>query len=271
MASRDLRPVLLAPRMLLLHVIVLALVLGLVRLGTWQLSRMDETRQRTAAQVERLAADPAPVADLLDGLTLDDTVQLAELEYRQVTATGTWRTADEVLQRGRSYQQRAGFHVLTPLDLDGGGTVLVRRGWVPFDNELEPPVEEADPPSGTVTVEGHLERSIPQPTGPIAQRDPDVGDLDIVFHADLSRLAPQLDDGGQVLPMLVRLSSQSPPQPGQLPVPAPAPTGEDDSPHLSYAIQWFAFATIAALMYGLWLRRRVHGDERAVSSEAGSR
>ena len=268
MPTRALRRVLLAPRMLLLHVLVVALVVALVSLGTWQLSRLEEARARSAAQVERLEAPPSPVGELLAGLSLQETDRLAELEFRRVTATGTWRPADEVLQRGRSHQGRAGFHVLTPLDLATGGTVLVRRGWVPFDNDLEPPVVDATPPEGTVTVEGYLERSIPQPTGPIAQRDPDQGELDVVFHADLERLAPQL--GAEVLPMLVHLETQDPVARGELPIPVPRPP-TDDGPHLSYAVQWFAFAAIAVAMYGVWLGRRVRGDERAVSREARPR
>ena len=268
MTTRELRSVLLAPRMVVLHLLVLALVLALARLGTWQLERLEETRARSAAQLERLAAEPVDVPELLDGLSLDDTDRLAQLEFRRVTATGTWRVADEVLQRGRSHQGRPGFHVLTPLDLAEGGTVLVRRGWVPFDNELVPPVTEATPPGGRVTVDGNLERSIPQPTGPIAQRDPDDGELDVVFHADLQRLGPQL--GADVLPMLVRLEAQDPEPSRELPIPAPRPPA-DDGPHLSYAIQWFSFLVIAVVMYGLWLRRRVRGDERAVSSDASSR
>lgn len=251
--------------MLVLHVVVLAVVLGLVRLGTWQLSRHAEATERVAAQQEQLAADPVPVGDLLDGLGLDDTDRLAALEFRRVTATGTYLPAEEVLQRGRSHQGRAGFHVLTPLALEQGGTVLVRRGWVPFDNDLRPPVPAAAPPEGTVTVEGYLERSIPQPTGPIAQRDPEEGELDIVFNADLARLGPQLT--GELLPMLVHLEMQTPPTAGELPVPAPRPP-LDRGPHLSYAIQWFSFALIGAGMYAVWLRRRATRDERAVSAEA---
>lgn len=259
---------LLTPRMLALHALVLALVAVLAWLGSWQLDRLGEARERSSAQLERLEAAPAPVGALLGGLTLDDTARLDELEFRPVTATGTWRPGEEVLQRGRSHQGRAGFHVLTPLDLATGGTVLVRRGWVPFDNELVPPVAEAAPPQGTVTVRGYLEPSIPQPTGPVAQRDRDDGELDIVFNSDLARLAPQL--GGDVLPMLVHLESQDPTPGAELPIPAPRPPA-DDGPHLSYAVQWFSFAVIAVAMYGVWLHRRVRGDERALSREAAVR
>lgn len=261
----DTRRILLAPRMLLLHVLVLAVVLGLAWLGTWQLSRHAEAQERVAGQEERLAATPVPVGELLDGLTTADGDELAALEFRSVTARGTWRPADEVLQRGRAHRGGAGYEVLTPLDLDDGSTVLVRRGSVPLDNDLVPPVPDARPAAGPVTVQGTVERSIPQPTGGVAQRDPDEGELDVIFNADLDRLGPQLvDDVDTLLPMVLRLEVVTPDGPDELPDPVDPPV-PDLGPHLNYAIQWFSFTAIAIGMYALWLYRRVRGDERAVA------
>ncbi len=262
----DTRRLLLAPRMVLLHVLVLAVVLSLARLGLWQLDRHAEAQERVAGQEERLAATPVPIDELLGGLALDDGDAVGELEFRSVTAVGTWRPADEVLQRGRAHRGSAGYEVLTPLDLADGRTVLVRRGSVPFDNDLVPPVPDARPASGEVTVQGTLERSIPQPTSGVAQRDPEEGELDVVFNADLERLAPQLvEDPATLLPMLLRLEVVTPDGPDELPLPVDRPV-PDLGPHLNYAIQWFSFATIATGMYALWLRRRVRGDERAVAA-----
>lgn len=252
---------LLTPRMLALHAIVLVVLVVLVSLGQWQLRRLDEATARADAVEERLAAPPVPVTELLAGLDSSDEEALAAVEYRPATATGTWQVDDEVLQRGRSHAGRAGYAVLTPLRLDDGSTLLVRRGTVPFDNDLLPPVAGAEPPGGTVTVVGTLERSVPQPTGGIAQRDPDEGELDVVFNADLDRLRGQLDEPLQ--PMLLRLDESA--ATGVLPLPEPAPA-TDRGPHLSYAVQWFSFAAIAAGMYGLWLVRRVRGDDRAVAA-----
>lgn len=257
------RRTLLAPRMVLLHVLVLAVVLVLARLGVWQLARHGEAVERSQARALNEAAGLDEVSRILAGVDLDDTGAIAAAEWRTATATGTYRPEDEVLQRGRSSGGRTGFDVLTPLDLEDGRTLLVRRGWVPFDNDLRPPVPDALPPTGPVQVIGALERSVPQPTSGIAQRDPDEGELDIVFNADLGRLGPQL--GGDVLPMILRLDQQLPDQPGELPLAQPLPPA-DNGPHLNYAIQWFSFALIAAGMYALWLRRRVRGDERAVSA-----
>lgn len=253
---------LLTPRLVALHALVVAVVVALVSLGLWQLQRLDEATARAAAVEQRLAADPVDAADLLAGLTLADREALAEREFRPVTATGTWQPQDEVLQRGRSHAGVAGLGVLTPLLLEDGSTLLVRRGTVAFDNDLRPPVPDALPPTGQVTVAGTLERSVPQPTGAFTQQDPPDGRLEVVFHADLERLGGQL--GEPLQPMVLRLD-QPVPEDG-LPLPS-RPPEPDRGPHLNYAVQWFSFATIAGGMYLLWLRRRARGDVRAVAPD----
>lgn len=251
--------------MIALHVLVLAIVVVLVSLGAWQVDRLGQASERAAAIEERLAAPAVEATALLTGLSLEDEEALAALEFRPATATGVWQPQDEVLQRGRSHVNGAGYGVLTPLRLEDGSTLLVRRGTVPFDNDLEPPVPAAAPAEGTVTVTGTLERSVPQPTSAFTQRDPAEGELDVVFNADLDRIGPQLEQ--PVLPMVLRLEQPVPAGDG-LPVPSPAPEA-DRGPHLSYAVQWFSFAAIAGGMYLLWLWRRARGDVRAVAT--GSR
>jgi len=48
----------------------------------------------------------------------------------------------------------------------------------------------------------------------------------------------------------MKLQTQRPAQSGSLPTPEPPPP-LDEGPHLDYAFQWFSFATIALLGYGL--------------------
>lgn len=239
-----------SPRLLFSHLLVLTLVVVMINLGLWQLRRLDEVNAVNDRLETRLAAQPVALRSLQIPDDRGDPAT-GELEFVPVRATGTYLPEHEVLQRGRSHSGRSGFHVLTPLDLGDDRSVLVRRGWVPFDLD-EPPVPEALPPQGTVTVTGFLERSIAQPSG-FGQRDPDGGPLERVFHADTVRLDQQIP--GRLLPLLVHLEEQSPPQPGALPVPADRPTFAAGT-HLSYAIQWFAFAAIAAIAYGAWLYRR---------------
>jgi surfeit locus 1 family protein len=242
---------LLRPKVLISHVLVLTVVITCVVLGQWQLDQLASIREQNARSAQRLtepAVDLAALADPARTTAVDE----AALEYRRVQVTGTYRSDEEVLQRNHSYQNQTGFHVLTPLELTDGGVVLVRRGWVP-SGLSEPPVAEAAPEPGEVTVEGVLERPVGQPGfGPT---DPDQGVLLRVFHADTARLDRQVD--GSLFPMVLRIDAE--PQGAasldDLPVPPGSPT-LDERNHLSYAVQWHAFALIALITYGAWLRTR---------------
>ncbi len=253
---------LLRPRALLGHLLVLAVAGTCVTLGLWQLDRLATVR----AENERVAARlTEPALELATLRATASEAEQADLEFRRVRASGTFRPEQEVLQRGQQHQGEAGFHVLTPLQLDGGGVVLVRRGWVPADRS-EPPVAEAAPPSGRVSISGVLERPVPQPSfGP---RDPDEGVLARVFHSDTARLDDQID--GELYTMLLRDDTDPASiAPGALPVPAGSPELEERN-HFSYAVQWFSFAILALATYTAFLfsRRRGHGHRTDAPADA---
>lgn len=245
---------LLRPRALVSHLLVAVVAVSCVALGLWQLERLATVRDSNASVEARMDLPPVEVAALVgdDALELGE---LGELASRRAVATGVFRTDQEVLQRGQQFRNEAGFHVLTPLELDGGGVVLVRRGWVPSELS-EPPVAEAAPPPGRITVHGVLELPVPQPSfGP---RDPDEGQLARVFHTDTARLDAQID--GALFPLVLRDATDPDAiAVGTLPVPAGPPV-LDERNHLSYAMQWFAFAVIAVATYTAWLVTRRRGD-----------
>jgi surfeit locus 1 family protein len=249
------------PRSLVTLVVVLVVAATCVRLGLWQLDRLEERRTGNARAEERLAAAPVDLASVADVTAGDAAAET--LEWRQVEVRGVYRPGEEVLQRSRAHRGRNGYHVLTPLETADGTVVLVRRGWVPFELD-EPPVAEARPPEGEVVVRGYLERSEEQASfGPT---DPTDGRLTRVFRADVPRLDAQV--AGRLWPLVVHLESQQP-APAELPVPADRPEF-DDGNHLSYALQWFSFAAIAVVGYGFVLRSRrrerpdpaLHPDDR---------
>ncbi|MEX0591991.1 MAG: SURF1 family protein [Nitriliruptoraceae bacterium] len=266
---------------ILRHLLVLSVVAALVTLGQWQLSRLHEIRAINALAAERMAAPPVDLDTLLASLPSPEAgaipwthdklghLEMAELEHRRVQLTGRFIANDEVLQRNREHRGRSGFHLLTPFFLsqpDASGqaneqptfndarVVLVRRGWIP-PQMSEPPISSAAPPAGEVTITGILELPVTQPSfGP---QDPDEGQLARVFHTDTSRLDRQIE--GDLFAMVVRLEqpdgTASPSEPSA-PESVPAAIGApilDEANHLSYAVQWHAFAALALVTYAAWI------------------
>lgn len=214
-----------------------------VSLGLWQLRRLEERQLDNAVAESRYLAPPEDLADLLSAAGSDT----GSLEYRRVTAKGVYATDEEVLVRSQVYRDQAGFHVVTPLVLDGGGAVLVNRGWVPLALDT-PPVDEASPPAGDVTVTGWIHTTQTRPA--LGPADPEQGDLDVVNRVDISRIQQQT--AVDLAPIYLVLEE---PINEDLPVPVAAPTFDDEGSHLAYAIQWFGFTLIGIVGYGFLLRR----------------
>jgi surfeit locus 1 family protein len=215
-----------SPRLRHAIVIGIAVIVGAtcVRLGFWQLERLRGRRQVNAMFAARSAEPVAPIGSIAP----------ADLPYRHVTATGTYDPSHEWILSGRTQGDLPGNHVLTPLDLGDGTAVVVDRGWVPLDLAGVPFTGTAAAPGGRVTVTG-LALGPDGVTAPAISPAPS-----IVTRVDLGRAGLPY----RLLPVYVLLQTQAPPQ--ALPVPATPPTF-DEGPHLSYAIQWFAYATIAVV------------------------
>lgn len=128
----------------LMTLVGLAVLMGL---GVWQLER-KHWKEGLIADIERgLHEKPAPLDDP-PGLWR----ALGEHEYHPVTATGTFRHADErhlfAVEDGI-----AGWHIYTPLDMANGLTVFVNRGFVP-DELKDPATRKASEIEGEVTITG---------------------------------------------------------------------------------------------------------------------
>lgn len=230
------------PKWIITAVVVVALAALFVRLGFWQLDRLHERRLENAVGEQRLAADPVDLETLLaqTGGSIDS------LEYRRALARGVYDTSQEVLIRSQVDLGRAGFHVVTPLLLEDGSAVLVNRGWVPINMDA-PPVA-ATPAPGEQRVQGwvHLTQTRP----PLGAEEPS-GELDVLNRVDIDRMREQV--GYDLAPVyLVAMGEGS----AELPIPVDPPDFTDEGPHLSYAIQWFAFAVVGLVGFYFLLRRK---------------
>ena len=224
-------------RMLFLAVIVLVAAVCL-RLGFWQLDRL---RERRADNGVALAARALPEVAMSGGDS--------SLAHRRVRATGVYDPRGEIILRGQSHRERPGVVVVTPLRLgDQGPAVLVARGFVPSADAVN---VSAVPPadSGEVTIRGIAL--------PLGERDDDGAMLERpgvgTTWKGLDRSAIEARLGYPVagVYLLQAPDSAAAASPRRLEPPA-----LDDGPHLSYAIQWFAFAVIALVGAAALLGRR---------------
>ena len=225
-----------------------------IRLGLWQLDRLHGRKQANRGIAAAEGRPPAPLTTLLAS-TPDPTT----LRFRRASITGRYDPTHEVLLYGRNASTgEAGDHVLTPLVLPDGAAIVVDRGWVPIESTV--PLTGPDAaPAGLVRIVGVLFPPDAVST-PIAGASPAVN----VTKVDLGQL------GGQVpyrlLPFYVLLQEQDPPQSGRLPEMPPLPPFTN-GPHFSYAMQWFSFAAIAIVGYGVVLRRERVNAGRSEGSQ----
>lgn len=220
-----------------------------VRLGIWQLDRLAQRRAFNAHVQAMWQAEPLT----LTGQTRED---LTTMEYRAVIVGGTYDFENQVALRNRYYQNRPGYHLLTPLLLDDGSAVLVERGWVPADGNSAPADWRKYDQPGRVTVEGQIR---------LGQSKPDLGGvpdptlapgqtrLDFWNTVNLERIRRQVP-----YPMLeVFIQPKVDPADETPPIPYQPEIELTEGPHLGYAGQWFTFAAILVLGYPFFLRKQL--------------
>lgn len=224
--------------------LILAIATACVRLGFWQLRRLHEAQdaQRVAAARLRMPVEP-----------LSSITTPANAGDRRVEATGHYDVSRQIVLEARSFQGRSGRHLLTPLMLPDQSAVIVDRGWIPLSTDPS----AAAPPSGEVTLTGLLlpgeHRGLMTPTNTLAQSR-------ILTRIDLDAITRDMPY--RIYPFWMLLENQEPPAAENLPAMVPLPTPEEP-PHLSYAIQWFLFATTALVGYAFLLRREARDRDRA--------
>jgi surfeit locus 1 family protein len=227
----------LVPTLLILLVMAVT-----IRLGFWQRDRAHQ-KEALQAQIERYEA-AAPQTVGVARLPLQD------VEFHRVRATGTFMPDLVVYLDNRPYNEQPGFYVVMPLKLQGGGYVLVNRGWLPRNFAARTEIAPYDTPGGTVTVEGiaraDATRVMELGASDTAPRDKIRQNLEIASYAaetglplqpfviEQTGFAPALKDG------LVR----------DWPQPA---TGVETN--YGYMLQWWGMAA-AALGFGLYAARR---------------
>jgi surfeit locus 1 family protein len=221
--------------------LTIVLIAFLISLGRWQLRRADEKR----VLFDSFAAGT-------DASLPIDLRTPALRRYQHIEASGHYDQTRQVLIDNMVNAERAGYFVITPFALTGGGWVLVNRGWVPLGaSRAERP---AIPVAGdTRRLRGRADnmpspgiqmgtKAALVPPYPVVAAFPSHREIAQLLHesswtpaADLVLLDPGEPDG------YVRNWSA----PGFPPM-----------RHIAYAVQWFALALTLLVIYVVTNLRR---------------
>lgn len=240
---------LLSRRWIPLTLLVIAGAALFIGLGIWQLNRL---KQRRASNAQVSAVQAMAPLDLPAQAGEND---LIAMQYRRVNATGMFDMAHQVALLNQYDDGEYGYHLLTPLVMQGGEAILVDRGWIPPEANTSPASWHQYDVPAALTVHGIIQLSASAPvfgaaTDPTLM--PGQKGLDRWVRVDIPRIAQQVPH-----PMMpVYIQPDPDPAAANPPIPSQDQPDLSDGPHLSYAIQWFGFATIMLAGYPFYVRRQ---------------
>jgi surfeit locus 1 family protein len=227
-------------------VLIGGLILLFLRLGVWQLSRLQERKAANEVLAAQLAQSSFSINDEVD------SVEWEPLLDRGASAIGTYDFENQMVLVQQRHNGQFGVHLVTPLLLDGSDkAVLVDRGWVP-SAESEPGVIAQFDEMGTVEVVGFVQNTERLPRTARTDPNPTLFEREI-FQINTPRLQEKLPY--DLLPVFL-LQTPDPDQTTfDIPFRSEPEIDLSDGPHLGYALQWFAFAIIAVIFYTAYLHR----------------
>lgn len=226
-------------RLVIIGLAALAGVVSTLSLGLWQLRRAAY-KENLAALMQSRAALPVLPQDALQRLAADT---LESHIQQRTQLRGRWLAEHTIALDNRQMRDKPGFFILTPLQLEGAGpVVMVQRGWLARNflhrEQLLPfqtPVDVVDV-AGTITL------------GPSRLYD--------FQAAENGRIRQNLVladfRGERGLPLLDFMVVQQGPASDGLLRDWPAPNLGIER-HYGYAFQWFSLSVLIAGLY-LWFQ-----------------
>jgi surfeit locus 1 family protein len=257
-------------------VLLLLALIGIattVSLGTWQLRRAA-FKEALTSQIEEQNKLPAQenIAQTAINNIANNTASSAAtnpLLYRKVKLRGQWLAQHTVFLDNRFMAGRAGFYVLTPLQLEASPAIVwVQRGWVPRNAQDRMLLPDVPTPAGMVQVPGRVIESVSRAyaLGESSDKAPTASSAPTIARPSrIWQNLPNVDFGAQaqLLPVAVLQTAQI------TVVDAAASSAEStvqdgllrDWPqpdagvakHYGYAFQWFALCGLIIALY-VWFQ-----------------
>ena len=233
----------------------IAISLGCVRLGFWQLERLNERKATNEQVIARLGEVAVP----FERITATTGVR-----FRRVFANGRYDFGNEFVLMSRSRMGAPGVNIITPLKTDRSDTaVLVNRGWAYAPDGMKVDLALFREDSNAV-VDGFVEE-FSTAEGPVSTSSVAHG----VRRLDHDSIAARLPYPVARVLLVQRMDSGEFTAVDRGTPVRVEPPPLDEGPHRAYAIQWFAFALVgiagSAVVFQRDRTRRAHGHELAAT------
>ncbi|PKO07441.1 MAG: hypothetical protein CVU41_01715 [Chloroflexi bacterium HGW-Chloroflexi-3] len=231
-------------------ILVLIGVYVLIRLGFWQLDRLESRRQFNQHYLEQISS---PIINLNDE---SNHQELLNMEYREVSVSGFYNFKNEIYLQNQAFDNIPGYRVVTPLKIDNNeNLVYIERGWISLED-----LKDIEVINSIYTQHQNIEGIIRLP-----QSESDFGGISsnasesnsqFFLYVDLDLLTTELDYG--LLPIYVQLKDVSNNQKPYSKLPEIEIT---EGPHFGYAIQWFFFASLLGIGYPFFVWKQIWGEK----------
>jgi surfeit locus 1 family protein len=231
-------------RWIIATLMVLVAVAVMIRLGFWQLDRLEQKRNfnQQVLAVKNLGALDFREANFDD---LDSQI------YRAGYAVGEYDFSNQVILSNQSYQDTLGVHLLTPMLVENTGEyVLVDRGWVPFEDYQNGQLDKYDQP-GIIDARGIIVGTTDRVgVRSCLEAEPPPGEPLVVWCVDLEGIQKYLPYTiSSVYLIREAIADEAPP------VGTTVKIEITEGPHMGYAVQWFSFALVLLIGYPFYVAK----------------
>lgn len=230
-------------RILFFHLLVLSIISLCITLGFWQLERSNE-KARMLEQIRQGYQQPASAQQMADAIEQERVANYSHYYLR-----GRFHPEYSFILDNRTYQGRAGYHLLTLFELlpdtlatDQSQWILINRGWI-----AAPRLRSERPTYQTPQGIHQLQVQLVQPH-PVDKTE----QLDLKWPVriqwlDLHQLSGLTEKS--LLQYEFRLIDAH--QPG-VQIAQPAAPALLPAQHTGYAVQWFSLAGVLFMVWGYY-------------------
>jgi len=239
-----------------LTIVGLIVLLGMLRLGIWQLDRAQQKREIVGQLESRTEQAIAPLSSIMSSLELKNSPELSSspeqgksleaaidknlidgLRFRRVSLNGRYLINSDIFVDNQVVNGQVGYQVFTPFSLSQSKvTVLVARGWVPV-GESRQTLPSILTDSAELSLVGRLNKPPAKP--PLWNDKYSVSDGAVWQFIPISEVAKVLRS--QVFPLVVELAPEASDS-SALVRKWPEVNDEWVAKHQGYAFQWFTMA-----------------------------